>query len=459
MKKYQVLAIIIGLSLLFGMCRKAERFTESDYDERLSGGAATVFDETSKALGHALPGLNERDRRVHSQGDVLFGQTFVSDPAPRFGGLGPVYNNVSCISCHNNDGKGTPTAGMVNSSLLIRISTGGTDAFGGPAPMDGYGNQIQDISVHGVAPEAAVSIVYSDKKMTYPDGTVVVLRSPVYTLLRPYIPMPGGYRLSPRLAPPVFGLGLLEQIPESTIAGFAQANLHNTDGIKGHANYVYNPQTGKREIGRFGLKANISSLFVQVASAFHQDMGMTNSLFPLESCYGQAQMSAVLNPGKINLEDSLLNQVVFYVRSLAVPARRDVALPQVKQGQQLFTQLRCSGCHIPTLRTGVDFTLPQLSNQRIHPYTDLLLHDMGPDLADGYTDYLATGNEWKTPALWGIGLYEKTNGTAYYLHDGRARSIEEAILWHGGEAAAARDKFMELPASERQALIRFIRSL
>jgi CxxC motif-containing protein (DUF1111 family) len=458
MKKYSVLVFIVGLSVLFGMCRKADRFSEADYDERLSGGAATVFDETSKALGHAVPGMNARDSRVHSQGDAAFGQTFVSDPAPRFGGLGPVYNNVSCISCHHNDGKGTPTAGTVTSSLLIRVSTGARDGFGGPAPLDGYGNQVQDLSIHSAAPEAKVSIVYSDKPVTYPDGKTVTLRSPVYTLLNAYMPM-SGYTLSPRLAPPVFGLGLLEDIPESTLAGFAQANAQRTDGIKGHVNYVHNPQTGQREPGRFGLKANTATIFVQVASAYHQDMGITSSLFPLESCYGQPQMTAVLNPGKPNLPDSILNQVVFYVRSLAVPARRDIDNPQVIKGQQLFTQIQCSGCHIPTLRTGVDFTLSQLSNQRIHPYTDLLLHDMGPDLADGYTDYLAGGNDWKTPALWGIGLFEKTNGTAFYLHDGRARSLEEAILWHGGEAKGSRDQFTQLSESDRQALIRFLRSL
>lgn len=458
MKKYSVLLGIVLICTIFGMCRKAERFTEEDYDERLSGGAATVFDETSKALGHAVPGLNAHDSRFHSLGDAGFSQTFITDPAPRFGGLGPVFNNVSCISCHHNDGKGTPTAGTVTSSMLMRVSTGINNEHGGPGAVSGYGNQIQDLSVHGVAPEAKVSITYTDKIVSYPDGTTVTLRMPSYALLNTYAGI-DPHQLSPRLAPPVFGLGLLECIPEATIAGFAQANRQNTNGIKGHANYVYNPQTKRTELGRFGLKANTATLYVQVASAYQQDMGITNTLFPLESCYGQPQMSAVFNPGQPNLPDSILNEVVFYVKSLAVPARRNVADAIVKRGQQLFTQIACAGCHIPTMRTGIDFSLPQISNQRIHPYTDLLLHDMGADLADGYTDYLAGGNDWKTPALWGVGLFDKTNGTAYYLHDGRARTIEEAILWHGGEAANARNGFMQLSSEDRQAVIKFIRSL
>lgn len=459
MKKYAVIICIVFVSTLFGMCHKAEQLSDADYDERLSGGAATAFDETSKALGQELPGLNERDARAHSLGDISFSQTFVTDPAPHFGGLGPIFNNVSCISCHHNDGKGTPTAGTITSSLLIRISTGGMTVHGGPEAMPGYGNQIQDMAIFGVSPEAKVSITYADKVISYPDGNKTTLRAPTYTLLNPYLPMSSGYTLSPRLAPPVFGLGLIENIPEETIIGFAEANKQNTNGIKGHPNYVYNAQKNRTELGRFGLKANTSTLYVQVATAYQQDMGITSSFLPNESCYGQAQAAAVVNPGKPNLPDSVLNNVVYYVKSLCVPARRNVTDAVVKHGQALFTQINCNGCHIPTIQTGIDFSAPQLSNQRIHPYTDLLLHNMGDGLADGYVDYTAQGNEWKTPTLWGIGLFEKTNGTAYYLHDGRARSIEEAILWHGGEAENAKNSFMQLSLEDRNALIAFIKSL
>ena len=458
MKKILVLALLVLTSFYCVMCRKAQPIDEASYDERLSGGAATVFDETSKALGHPIPFLNERDAYVHELGDAAFSQPMVSDPAPLFGGLGPIYNNVSCISCHHNDGKGTPTAGTITSSLLVRVATGIPNEHGGPTGMEGFGNQIQDLSIQGAQAEAQVAITYSNQLVTYPDGTSVTLRKPFYQLLNTYIPI-GTHQLSPRLAPPVFGLGLLANIPEATIVGFATANQAKTNGIKGHPNYVYNPYTKRTELGRFGIKANNPTLMVQVAGAYNQDMGITSSIFPQENCFGQSQMSSVYPSGKINLPDSILQAVIFYVKSLSVPARRNVTDPTVLRGQALFAQIDCSACHIPTIYTGIEVGYPQLSNQRIHPYTDLLLHDMGADLADGYTDFLASGNEWKTPALWGIGLFPKTNGTPFYLHDGRARTLEEAILWHGGEAQTSKEAFMRLNASDRAAVIKFIQSL
>ena len=270
--------------------------------------------------------------------------------------------------------------------------------------------------------------------------------------------MTGNYYLSPRLAPPVFGLGLLENIPESAILSFADETDKDGDGIKGHANYVYNPQTNQREIGRFGLKANTSTIKVQVATAYQQDMGVTSMIRNREASWGQPQCAGI-SDDKYDLPDSTLKAVTFYVKTLAVPARRDVEDAEVKRGETLFNQLNCSGCHRTTVQTGIDIGVPALSNQRIHPYTDLLLHDMGEGLADGYTDYLANGNEWRTAPLWGIGLFEKTNGTPYYLHDGRGRTIEEAILWHGGEAEKAKSNFTKLNKTDRQAVIRFLRSL
>lgn len=460
MKKLSVLLCIVAMIVGFSMCRKAESFSDEGYDERLSGGGlATVFDATSKAFTHGFPGLTGRDAHVQKAGDVAFEQTFVSSPAPVFGGLGPIFNNVSCISCHHNDGKGTPTAGDPRASLLFRISTSGMSDVGGPAPMPGYGGQIQDNALQGTQPEAKMDISYTDLPVTYPDGEVVHLRKPSYAMQNLYKALSGACNLSPRLAPPVFGLGLLANIPEATLLSFADENDADHDGISGKINYVYNPQTKQREVGRFGLKANTATIDVQVATAYQQDMGVTSSIQPLKSCYGQSQMNPRDIGAKPDLPDSTLNAVIFYIKTLAVPARRDVLDPDVMRGQQLFAQLNCSGCHKPTIQTGVDLTLPAVSNQRIHPYTDLLLHDMGDDLADGYTDYLATGKEWRTMPLWGIGLFEKTNGTPYFLHDGRARSIEEAILWHGGEAAQAKNNFMQLNKTDRQMVIKFLKSL
>ena len=313
------------------------------------------------------------------------------------------------------------------------------------------------VAIFGKQAECNIDIHYTPKTIVYPDGNTVSLRVPQYTISNAYIPVPSGAAISPRLAPPVFGLGLLKTIDESTILSFADENDRDGDGISGKANYVYNPKTQRREIGRFGLKANTPSLQVQVAGAYHQDMGITSSIFPKESAWGQSQLDALNDDPE--LADTTLNAVVFYIKTLAVPARRNVADAVVKAGKQLFLNANCSGCHKPIIQTGIDLTIPALSNQRIQPYTDLLLHDMGDGLADGYQDFLANGTEWKTIPLWGIGLFEKTNGTPFYLHDGRARTIEEAILWHGGEAEKSKSAFMNYSKSEREAVIKFIRSL
>jgi len=457
MKKISVVCILLVIVVTGTLCRKAEPFPEEQYDPRLSGGAATVFLANSQAFGSAIPGMSGYDAFTHDLGDALFGQTFVSAPAPKFGGLGPVYNNVSCVSCHHNDGKGTATIGSITSSLLTRISISGTDENGGPLSIPGYGVQLQDKATTGKLPEAKVQISYTELPFTFPDGETVSLRKPTYTLSSAYTALPANYYISVRLAPPVFGMGLLALIPDATILQNADENDANNDGISGRANYVYDPYTHQRVLGRFGLKANNPSLLVQVAGAFHQDMGITSYVFPQESSLGQSQSDGLSDDPE--LADSLLNATVFYVQTLAVPARRDVTNANVVQGEKLFNQLNCSGCHRSTVYTGVEIRLPAISNQRIHPYTDLLLHDLGADLADGRPDFLADGNEWRTPALWGIGLFEKTNGVPFYLHDGRARSLLEAVMWHGGEAQRSKDAFTRLSKSDRDAVIAFLRSL
>lgn len=457
MKKFTVITGLLFFVLSGILCRKASNgLPEEYYDPRLSGGTATTFSATSSAFGEMIPGLTTYDQFIHSFGDKLFGQTFVSAPAPQFPGLGPRYNNVSCISCHHNDGKGTPTAGAPLSSLLTRISIPGTDVHGAPLEAAGFGNQLQDKAITGWQPEIKLSISYTEIPYTFPDGETVLLRKPTYTITNPYQALPADYQISVRLAPPVFGLGLLELIPEETLLKNADEQDKDGDGISGRANYVYNSFTEKKELGRFGLKANTSSLLIQTAAAFVQDMGVTNYVFKNENNITNPNAGDNIIP---DIADSLLDATVFYVRSLAVPARRDIENEQALRGEKLFTQIKCASCHIPTVYTGVDVRFPSLSNQRIHPYTDLLLHDMGEGLADGRPDYLAAGNEWKTPALWGIGLFPKTNGTPFYLHDGRARTIAEAILWHGGEAERSRTEFTNLSKADRDALVKFVNSL
>ncbi|PSL46729.1 CxxC motif-containing protein (DUF1111 family) [Chitinophaga niastensis] len=456
-KKIYVVALLLASPMLLMMCRRADTFDESGYDPQLSGGESTVFDITSKAFGHSIPGLNANDQHAHDLGDEQSDQTFVTAPAPVNSGLGPIYNNVSCKSCHHNDGKGNPTTGLNTSSMLVRVSIPGSDENGGPLPVPGFGLQLQDLAIYGKQPEAKVNIVYTDQNVIYPDGTITVLHKPAYILLNPYQPLPGNVMLSARMAPPFFGLGLLDMIPESAIIGFAAQQASDNKGISGRPNYVYDPVAGKKLLGRYGMKANTATLLTQVAAAYQQDMGITSRVFPKESSYGQPQYDGRNDDPE--LQDTILDATVFYIKTLAVPARRNTTDPQVKQGEVLFAQTGCASCHIPTVQTGTDVRFKALSNQRIHPYTDLLLHDMGAGLADGRPDFLAGGSEWKTPVLWGIGLFERTNGIPYYLHDGRARSLPEAILWHDGEAAASRRQFIQLSASERDNLVLFLKSL
>ena len=460
MKKVYIIFALAASVYGFSRCNKAGTLPDDGYDDRLSGGSFTTLNLSTQAFKQVIDGLTTRQATVHTIGDGTFDQVFVAAPAPHFGGLGPVFNNLSCINCHRNDGSGFPTTGTSSSGMLMRISIPGVDEHGGPLEAPGFGLQIQDQALLGTAPEASINISYTDVPLTYPDGTKLSLRKPAYAVLAPYTPLPAGYMISPRLAPRLIGMGLLENIPENTILSFVDAGDKNGDGIVGKANYVYDSYTKKTEIGRFGVKANTPTLLMQVATAYQQDMGVTSYAQLAESAYGQSQMNSI-GKGDTSPEliDSLLNYVTFYVQTLAVPARRDVLDSVNKRGAVLFTQVNCAGCHRPTMQTGVNPAI-NLSSQRIHPYTDLLVHDMGEGLADNRPDYLATGREWRTPPLWGIGLLPKTNGgTAYYLHDGRARSVEEAILWHDGEAAKSKQQFMQLSFVDRLALLQFISSL
>jgi CxxC motif-containing protein (DUF1111 family) len=263
---------------------------------------------------------------------------------------------------------------------------------------------------------------------------------------------------SVRVAPFTIGLGLLEAIPESAIV--ANARPYDPDGVKGHANHVWDVKGQTTTIGRFGWKANVPSVLQQTAGAFVGDMGITSSLFPADTCSGaMSACTAAPNGGTPEIVDEKLDAVVFYMRTLAVPARRAVSDPKTVHGEELFRSFGCSSCHVTSFQTGAFPDLPEVENQTIHPYTDLLVHDMGPDLADGRPDYEATGSEWRTPPLWGIGLLQTVNEHELLLHDARARGMAEAILWHGGEGLAARERFRNAPAADRDALVAFLHSL
>ena len=427
----------------------------------LSGGETTVFDASSHAFSIPAPNLSTAALQKHLEGDVEFEAIFVTAPAVVNPGLGPIYNNVSCINCHARDGRGRPPRsdeGLV--SLLFRLSLpkaeGSVDGKP-PIPVPGFGTQLNNRSIVETNPEGKVKIDYTEQTLTTADGTRVRLRHPNYTFTETYQPIPENVEVSPRVAPAVFGLGLLEAIPEKVILAYADEADIDRDGISGKPNFVWDFVAQRYAIGRFGWKANQPTLRQQVAAAYNDDMGITTSLFLTENSAGQPQLTEHSTTPEVS--DEILDVVTFYVRTLAVPARRDVDNPQVKQGEQLFAQAQCASCHIPTLRTGVLTGVLSVSNQTIHPYTDMLLHDMGPGLADNRPDFHASGSEWRTPPLWGIGLIRRVNGHTNFLHDGRARNLMEAILWHGGEAEASRQVVEQMAKTERDALIAFLESL
>jgi CxxC motif-containing protein (DUF1111 family) len=305
-------------------------------------------------------------------------------------------------------------------------------------------------------PEITAAISYVENRGMFSDGTPFQLRVPTYTLTGMYAALPPGVLFSPRVAPAVFGLGLLEAVPEGQIVSRADPRDRNRDGISGRANYVWDAVKGRKALGRFGWKANVPNLIQQTAGAYNGDMGVTSDLFPAESCEGQF-------PGceshPVEIEAGVVADVALYTQTLAVPARRDLDDPVTRRGESVFYAVGCNGCHTPTLRTGRLRGVPEVSNQVIHAYTDLLVHDMGPGLADDRPDFQASGREWRTPPLWGIGLVETVNGHTNFLHDGRARTLLEAVLWHGGEARTARYKVTRLRQQDRDALIAFLESL
>jgi CxxC motif-containing protein (DUF1111 family) len=432
---------------------------ERDGDLALSGGAGTVDDATGFAFALALKTLPTEDARKFAVGNSLFNRNWVRAPASTTGrdGLGPTFNAQSCSSCHLHDGRGRPPADERDPErgLLLRLSVGDP-----PQPVRLYGSQLQDRAIGGVPAEGRVRITTTPVRGRYGEGTPFELRAPHYTIADgAFGPLPKDLQISPRVAPGVFGVGLLEAVPERTIAGHADPGDANGDGISGRANRVADARTGGRALGRFGWKANVPTVEQQNAGAFNGDLGITSPIFKDENCPpGQHACRQAKTGGPREIDADKLARVTFYTRTLAVPARRDVGTPATDAGERRFAQLGCDSCHLPELRTG-DSDVAGNRDQLIRPYTDLLLHDMGPALADGRPDGLASGSEWRTAPLWGIGLVSVVNRHTRFLHDGRARNLAEAILWHGGEAHAAREGFRKLPARERRELVAFLESL
>jgi len=385
------------------------------------------------------------------RGRVLFTQVWVP-AAPHgaggFGGLGPVFNDTSCIGCHVGTGRGGAPEGLDQHmrGMLVRLSLPGRDEQGGPLPVPAYGDQLNDHAIPGAAAEGRAVISWREMPVKLGDGTIISLRMPslgfadlAYGTLGPEV------LTSVRIAQPLAGTGLLENIPEADILANAKS-----EG-RGHANLVWNPVVGEISLGRFGWKANQPTLAVQIAAAALGDMGLTSVIFPDKNCRPvQSSCLAALRGPQPDLDARRLADLTAYVAAMEAPARRNETDAKVTRGEAMFGALGCPGCHKTEWRA---------DGQTIHPYTDLLLHDMGPGLADGRPDFRAGPSEWRTAPLWGIGQALDLNPQAAFLHDGRARSLIEAVLWHGGEAQAARDGVAALPATDREALLAFLDSL
>lgn len=418
---------------------------DNQREEIRPGGDTTVFDRTSNGYAMPAPGLTAEELERHFAGDADFEAAFVTAPAPVNPGLGPLYNHTNCDGCHRRDGRGLPQIGNgPTSQALVRVSlaTGEPEVPGGAVPLPGLGTQLQDHGIFGVSPEVVVSLTWAEEVSAYGDGTAYSLRRPQLALARPDgSSLPEGTQTSLRIGPAMFGRGLLEAIDASTLEALADPEDRDGDGIRGQINRPWDPLRHESGIGRFGQKANTATLELQVAAAYVNDMGISNPVFPEAD-------------GKIDVGGETISNVTFYLSTLGVPARAP-ATAESDRGEALFEDFGCAACHVPQLTTG-KHDLGLLSYQRIWPYTDLLVHDMGEGLADGRPDFAADGRQWRTAPLWGLGLVPAVSPGAGYLHDGRARTVAEAILWHGGEAEKSREAFRNAARAEREALLSFL---
>lgn len=434
-----------------------------------TGGATTVEADGRNAFSFPAANLTDEERARFAIGNSFFRRNWVEAPSSTSArdGLGPHFIARSCGACHLQDGRGAPPAraGEPPVALLMRLSVPGQNEQGGPRPEPVYGDQFDNAAVTGVKPEGQFSLRYTPQRGRFADGTPYTLQKPHYGFAKlGYGPMHPDTMWSPRIAPQMVGLGLLEAIPEGEIERNAQQQAAAPGPIKGQPNRVWDAFAQRQMLGRFGWKANVATLAHQTAGAFQGDIGITSTRFPDEACTpAQHDCRAAPHGGEPNIDDTTLANVVFYAATLAPPARRKPEHPLIQRGEQLFHAAQCAACHRPSYVTGAppmpEFSSARLAGQRIWPYTDLLLHDMGDGLADGRPDFAANGRQWKTPPLWGIGLIPDVNGHQRLLHDGRARGVLEAVLWHGGEATASRDAVLKFDKTEREALVRFVESL
>ena len=465
--------------------RPTSSFTEAEQYELLPAGAATSRKMiNADSFSHNSANMAFERELDFKVGNGFFRRIWVSAPASTQAadGLGPLFNARSCQRCHLKDGRGHPPAANWPDdnavSMLLRLSIPPQTPAQKQAIENGqlatipepvYGGQLQDRSIAGIPAEGHIHIEYSEQSAPLNGGETASLRKPVYSVTGlGYGPMHPQTRLSPRIAPPMIGIGFIEVIPNEDILAASDPEDADGDGISGRPNYVWSEKLGRLTLGRFGWKAGKGTVEDQVAAAFSRDIGISTPLFPdaagecteFQKECRQAHTGASLQYANLEAHGQIVDLVNFYSRNLAVPARRKPADPNVLAGKKLFYKTGCSVCHRPKYITPGNIPgMPEQSRQLIWPYTDLLLHDMGEELADHRPEGRASGREWRTPPLWGIGLTEAVNGHTFFLHDGRARNLLEAILWHGGEAEIAKQTVVDMSPEQRRNLIRFLESL
>lgn len=456
-------AALWGTMFLLAACSKG--ISTDELLQPNSGGAMTVRESSRHAFSRPATNLSVAQRGEFFIGNAFFNSPWVVAPASAGArdGLGPLFNARSCDGCHNNDGRGLPPLKEDEQpiSLVVQFATSTPGDNDEPQADPNYGVNFNPFAIGGVPAEGKLRIRHREIAGTYADGTPYTLLAPDYSFEDlAYGELAADTKLSPRVAPAVFGSGLLEAIPEQQILERNDPEDVDKDGVSGRPNHVWDPLVSRAVLGRFGWKLNQPDIAHQTAAAFSSEMGMTTSFRPQEICMSvQTACAQAPTGGQPEISGEIFDHMVTYQRMLAVPVRRNLDAPEVKRGAELFLESGCESCHRATFKTGNVEDQPWLSGQTIHPFTDMLLHDMGDGLADGRADFAASGSEWRTSPLWGLGLLKTVNGHTRLLHDGRARDVSEAILWHGGEGERAREAFRNLPKQDREALLKFIDSL
>ena len=453
---YKSLIVLLSIILFFIANNINSKESSENMDKEIS-----VNRETRESFAAPIPALSLSKMRLFTGGRHLFRRSWTPAPSSvkSLDGLGPVFNRVSCSGCHVKDGRGRPPKddGKFR-SMVIKLSLIDNDKI---YPDPNYGYQLNDKSILGVPYEGKAQISYSIINITLNDGTIKELSKPNYAFNSlSFGELHKNTKHSGRVAPAVFGLGLIETITEKDILKNADPKDIDNDGISGRVHKIIDRPSKNLMVGKFGWKATRATLLHHITGAASQDMGLTSNIFPNENCMKiQKDCSKQINGGEPEVSDSQIERLLVYMQTLAPPRQRNATDEDVQIGKSLFQEIGCENCHTPAYKTGIHPQHQELSNRIIRPYSDFLLHDMGKGLDDGVSEGEAKSYEWKTPPLWGIGLIKIVNKHTYFLHDGRARSIEEAILWHGGEALNAKNNYMALAKENREKLLVFLSSL